>query len=183
MEANANLQRQSGEPLAITIPRQVGIYVRDARTSQGITQRQLSWLSGVSERSIIALELGNSPGIRLDKLLAVLDALGMSLQVTVNPDFKAVAPAGPPQKEPKPKSYEEALRRMLGEGWDLPDCGTLATGRLPSDLPSNGAGASSVNGAGTSPLDGDDYLPANPTGTPSRVQAGASPSSAANSER
>ena len=38
-------------PMDIVIPRQVGIYVREARKRQGLTQRQLSWLCGVSERS------------------------------------------------------------------------------------------------------------------------------------
>ncbi|MBM6942168.1 helix-turn-helix domain-containing protein, partial [Collinsella intestinalis] len=65
----------------VTIPRQAGIYVRRAREAQGLTRRQLAEAARVSERLLAALELGDAPGIGLDKLLAVLDALGLSLEV------------------------------------------------------------------------------------------------------
>lgn len=63
----------------IDIPRQAGIYVRRAREVQGLTRKQLAERSGVSERLLASLELGYAEGIRLDKLLAVLGALGINL--------------------------------------------------------------------------------------------------------
>ena len=63
----------------ITTPRQAGIYVRQARESQGITRATLAKKAGVSERLLASLELGDATGIRLDKLLKVFDALGLTL--------------------------------------------------------------------------------------------------------
>lgn len=67
------------DALPISIPRQAGLYVRREREAQGLTRSQLAIASGVSERSLASLELGDASGIRLDKLLAVYDALGLSL--------------------------------------------------------------------------------------------------------
>lgn len=65
----------------IKVPRQAGAYVRRAREGQGLTRRELAALSGVSERSLASLELGDAAGIRLDKLLSVLHGLNLSLWV------------------------------------------------------------------------------------------------------
>lgn len=67
------------DTLPITTPRQAGIYVRQAREAQGITRAALAKKAGVSERLLASLELGDAPGIRLDKLLAVFGALGLAL--------------------------------------------------------------------------------------------------------
>lgn len=62
-------------------PRQAGIEVRRARQLAGLTQAQLAARAGVSTRLISSLELGDNPGIQLDKLLRVLAALGLSLRI------------------------------------------------------------------------------------------------------
>lgn len=80
----------------VTIPRQAGIYVRRAREAQGLTRRQLAEAAQVSERLLASLELGNAPGIGLDKLLAVLDALGLGLEVRGCPE--AIDPWDVPAK-------------------------------------------------------------------------------------
>ena len=67
------------DTLPITAPRQAGIYVRQAREAQGITRATLAKKAGVSERLLASLELGDATGIRLDKLLAIFDALGLAL--------------------------------------------------------------------------------------------------------
>lgn len=67
------------DTMPISAPRQAGIYVRRSREAQGLTRAQLAAMSGVSERLLASLELGDASGIRLDKLLAVFDALGLSL--------------------------------------------------------------------------------------------------------
>lgn len=65
--------------MPVNIPRQVGLYVARSRKAQGITRAKLAELAGVSERSLASLEVGDATGIRLDKLLAIYDALGLSL--------------------------------------------------------------------------------------------------------
>jgi transcriptional regulator with XRE-family HTH domain len=50
------------------------------RRELGLTQRELSQLSGVSERSIQALEAGKG-SLQVDLLVRVLDAIGLSLTV------------------------------------------------------------------------------------------------------
>lgn len=67
------------DTLPISIPRQAGIYVRRSRERQGLTRAQLAEASGVSERLLASLELGDATGIRLDKLLCVFNALGIEL--------------------------------------------------------------------------------------------------------
>ena len=74
------------DTLPITTPRQAGIYVRQARESQGITRAALAKKAGVSERLLASLELGDATGIRLDKLLAVFGALGLALVAQGNID-------------------------------------------------------------------------------------------------
>lgn len=72
--------------LPITTPRQAGIYVRQAREAQGITRAALAKKAGVSERLLASLELGDATGIRLDKLLAVFNTLGIGLFVQSDND-------------------------------------------------------------------------------------------------
>ena len=67
------------DTLPITTPRQAGIYVRQARETQGLTRATLAKKAGVSERLLASLELGDATGIRLDKLLTVFNALGIGL--------------------------------------------------------------------------------------------------------
>ena len=67
------------DTLPITTPRQAGIYVRQAREAQSLTRAALANKAGVSERLLASLELGDATGIRLDKLLAIFNALGLAL--------------------------------------------------------------------------------------------------------
>ena len=65
----------------IHIPRNAGKYALERRKELGMTQRELARRSGVSERTIYSFELGEQPGMHLNKLLAVYQALGLSLVV------------------------------------------------------------------------------------------------------
>ena len=87
---------------AISAARQVDQDVRRQRKRLGMTQRQLAKRSGVSKRSIVSLELGDATGMRLDKLLKVLSALGLSMSIqdeegAAEPQAPLPAPA---QEEP-----------------------------------------------------------------------------------
>lgn len=93
------------DTLPITTPRQAGIYVRQARESQGITRAALAKKAGVSERLLASLELGDATGIRLDKLLAVFGALGLALVAQGNiADTKHEQPADAPHADLQPCS-------------------------------------------------------------------------------
>lgn len=81
--------------------RVIGRIVKEQRVEAGLTQKKLAKKAGVSERLVIALELGDATGIRLDKLLSVLSALDLSL---------AVLGAGDDEARPKKTgSYDYAL--------------------------------------------------------------------------
>ena len=93
------------DTLPITTPRQAGIYVRQARESQGITRAALAKKAGVSERLLASLELGDATGIRLDKLLTIFDALGLALAAQGDIDeAKNERPVDAPHANPLPRS-------------------------------------------------------------------------------
>jgi len=63
---------------------EIGTVVRQARVAQGLRQDQLAAAAGVGLRFLVELERGK-PTVRLDKVLAVLHALGCRLDVTPPP--------------------------------------------------------------------------------------------------
>ena len=67
---------------------EIGTVVRQTRLAQGLRQDQLAAAAGVGLRFLVELERGK-PTVRLDKVLAVLSALGCRLDVTPPP-----APSG-----------------------------------------------------------------------------------------
>lgn len=64
---------------------QVGAIIRQARLAQGLRQDQLAAAAGVGLRFLVELE-GGKPTVRLEKVVAVLDALGCQLQITTPPE-------------------------------------------------------------------------------------------------
>lgn len=59
---------------------EIGENIASRRKSLGVTQEELAELAGVSVRFLSSLENGK-PTIRLDTLIAVLDALGLDLRI------------------------------------------------------------------------------------------------------
>lgn len=93
------------DTLPITTPRQAGIYVRQARETQELTRAALAKKAGVSERLLASLELGDATGIRLDKLLAVFNALGLALAAQGDIDeAKNEQPVDAPHADLQPRS-------------------------------------------------------------------------------
>ncbi len=66
------------DTLPITTPRQAGIYVRQARETQGLTRATLAKRPVFRAPACIA-RARDATGIRLDKLLAIFDALELAL--------------------------------------------------------------------------------------------------------
>lgn len=56
-----------------------GEYMRRARQQAGLTIVQLSELSGVTKKTITDLELGHVSYGRLDNIMLLADALGLSI--------------------------------------------------------------------------------------------------------
>ncbi len=77
----------------------IGYAIKDARAESGLTQAQLADAAGISKRCLWSLELGQNPGVQLDKLLAVFKVLGLDLQIVAagatenDPYEEAIAPA------------------------------------------------------------------------------------------
>jgi y4mF family transcriptional regulator len=69
--------------ITVTVER-IGTIVRQTRMAQGLRQDQLAAAAGVGLRFLVELERGK-PTVRLDKVLAVLRALGCRLNVTPPP--------------------------------------------------------------------------------------------------
>ena len=63
---------------------ELGTVVRQARLARGLRQDQLAAAAGVGLRFLVELERGK-PTVRLDKVLAVLNALGCRLDVLQPP--------------------------------------------------------------------------------------------------
>ena len=61
---------------------EIGYAIKDRRAKFGLTQAQLAEAAGVSKRCLWSLELGQNPGVQLDKLTAVLGALGLDLAIS-----------------------------------------------------------------------------------------------------
>jgi HTH-type transcriptional regulator / antitoxin HipB len=62
--------------------------VRLRRTELGLTQAEVAELAGCSQRFVHTVEQGK-PTLRLDKLLDVLEVLGLSLEVVARtPDLR-----------------------------------------------------------------------------------------------
>ena len=60
--------------------REIGQLIRRTRRTQGLRQDQLAGAAGVGVRFLVELERGK-PTAQLDKALAVLEALGCSIQI------------------------------------------------------------------------------------------------------
>lgn len=59
----------------------IGYAIKDQRTRLGLTQSQVADRAGVSKRFLWSLELGQNQGVQLNKLTAVLKALGLELSI------------------------------------------------------------------------------------------------------
>ena len=65
----------------IASPRNSGIAIRQRRKALGLTQVQLAKQAHVSERTLISIELGDAHGAQVDKILALLSALGLKMTI------------------------------------------------------------------------------------------------------
>ena len=72
-------------------PAEIGHIVRAARRAQGLRQNQLAGAAGVGVRFLSELERGK-PTVRLEKVLAVLDALGCRMLIEMPPGLAVSEP-------------------------------------------------------------------------------------------
>lgn len=95
----------------ITIPRQVAYPVRQRRRQLGLTQAQLAEKAGVSRQLVLSLEAGRATGIALDKLMGVLDALGLTLSVDGGRPEDAPHPSEKQHRQAERHRYQDAFQR------------------------------------------------------------------------
>lgn len=100
--------------------REVGRLVRERRKALGMTQDMLARVAGVSRRSIVSLEIGETPGIRLNLLVGVFDALGMTMSVSNKEDEESTDQSrndcplmGRKHIADKRESYASAFERVV----------------------------------------------------------------------
>jgi HTH-type transcriptional regulator/antitoxin HipB len=77
-------------PTPIETPEHLGDVVRRARKALSLTQPQLALAAGVGVRFIVDLEAGK-PTVRLENVLLVLQALGVTLIVSTPEDSQIKA--------------------------------------------------------------------------------------------
>lgn len=75
-----NVPDQEPEMNAFKTTQTLGLFIREARKSQGLTQEQLASVSGTGRRFIIDLESGKE-SCHLDKTLKVITMLGLELSI------------------------------------------------------------------------------------------------------
>lgn len=83
----------------IKIPRNAGLYAMERRKELGLTKRELALRSGVSEKTIYSFELGEKPNMHLAKLLAIYNALGLTLDVGITEPQDIRSPGNPTPEE------------------------------------------------------------------------------------
>ena len=95
----------------IEIPRMAGQFARMRREELGLTKQELAKRSGVSEKTIYSFELGEKPNMHFAKLLAIYDALDLTLEVGEATPTTEVGPV--------PSSAEivaDFISRIRGDG-------------------------------------------------------------------
>lgn len=75
------MQRKTDPTMRIKTSRQIGQAVRAKRTSLGLTQQEVAEGSSVARSFVNRLEAGTATAIYPEKLLSVLDFLGLDLLV------------------------------------------------------------------------------------------------------
>lgn len=89
--------------MKLSAMRDVGALVRSARRERGLTQAELAALVGVGREWVVRLE-GGSPRVEAQKVLDVLSALGLSLDVSPSSQASARPPAQRAKKKPSATS-------------------------------------------------------------------------------
>lgn len=89
-----------------------GSIIRRVREDKGMSRAKLSEATGVSTRSLYALEAGESENFGLANYLKVLDALGLSLSI----DFPSNALSARSDAAEEAPPWDD-----LGELWRLDD--------------------------------------------------------------
>lgn len=87
----------------------LGRAVRDARESRGLSRREITEQAGIGKTALFDLEHGN-PGVRFNTLVAVLDLLGLDLELSAGASApSAVKTAPPAARKPEPPEPEPVL--------------------------------------------------------------------------
>ena len=83
----------------IRTPGELGAALRARRRAQGMTQLQVAEAAGVSRAFVSDLERGDRSGAELARVLAVIRALDLAVDLVAQ----------------EPRSFEAVLERLIGE--------------------------------------------------------------------
>ena len=83
----------------IKTPRELGAALRARRRAQALTQLQLAEMAGVSRAFVSELERGDRSGAELARVLAVIRALDLTIDLAVQ----------------EPRSFESVLESLIGD--------------------------------------------------------------------
>lgn len=111
---------------------EIGYAIKDRRAELGLTQAQLAEAAGVSKRCLWSLELGRNPGVQLDKLTAVLGALGLDLVISATNVTEAAAnpemDAATDDSDSAPRATADATPGTTARNEDTIDAIEILTG-------------------------------------------------------
>ncbi len=82
-----NDDSEAKQPIKIKSTQDLGQLVREYRVAQKMTQADILGLANTGNRFIVELENGK-PTVQFQKVLDVLDALGLELAVRINGSLK-----------------------------------------------------------------------------------------------
>lgn len=118
--ANVSFFVDKREEMLVIDALEIGYAIKDRRAELGLTQAQVAKAAGVSKRCLWSLELGQNPGVQLDKLTAVLGVLGLDLRIDKGdvPSFRAqkeTPSAKPTDAPPHRDNTFDALAILTGK--------------------------------------------------------------------
>lgn len=86
---------------------QLAASVKQARTERGITQEELAERLGVSRPWISQFERGQTPNAGIDRILAILSTLGLTLTISsAAPASETTAATGPTSPSPDTPTWD-----------------------------------------------------------------------------
>jgi len=95
MSLSRDKTQHAREGCMLTTVRDLGAAVRHRRREARLTQAMLAQRAGVSRQWLSGFESGKNPAVELGRVLDVLAALGLALEVVPGPHGDPVADADP----------------------------------------------------------------------------------------
>ena len=120
---------------------EIGYAIKERRAKLGLTQAQLAEAAGISKRCLWSLELGQNPGVQLDKLTAVLGTLGLDLAISTTDVAEPIEPiagtASTVLPSAQPESHTAADTTASAVAGTMPASSSQHASRAAFSIPSD----------------------------------------------